>query len=385
MQPDVAAPLRRPLPPRRVLAALGLFLLALAGCTRERPPVVIGAPGSWGSPNNGTTRDGMEFALQKLNAAGGRRRHRLQLRFVDDSTRLDLATSGIEALVTDPGVAVVIGPTQSHMAVAAAHLYHRGEVPAILPTTVSPDLVAASPWVYQLSADPAQYGPALARFAASRGWDRAAILWNNSSRGHAAALDFRRSFAGRIVADDPVGPLATPATSPGMVAQLEPFVTAYRQTVPDVVFVSGTAGYARDIMLLARQRDVPLTIVGMELLVPLMADSSLSAPVYVATPFDPTATDPATRTLVAEFTRAYGRPPDVGAALGYDAVMLAAQAIEAVGPHRARIRRYLSSLDHRAPFRGMTGAIRFDSRGIVVGRQLSIMQVLPGRLARVAR
>jgi branched-chain amino acid transport system substrate-binding protein len=64
---------------------------------------------------------------------------------------------------------------------------------------------------------------------------------------------------------------------------------------------------------------------------------------------------------VNAYQRKYGELPNAYAALAYDATKLLAQAVEKVGPDRAKIRAYLASLD--APYNGVTGSITFGANG----------------------
>jgi branched-chain amino acid transport system substrate-binding protein len=62
-------------------------------------------------------------------------------------------------------------------------------------------------------------------------------------------------------------------------------------------------------------------------------------------------------------------------------VHLLAQAIEAVGPDRARVRDYLARVGTTTPaFEGATGRIAFDEHGDVPGKEVAIGVVRNGRL-----
>ena len=110
------------------------------------------------------------------------------------------------------------------------------------------------------------------------------------------------------------------------------------------------------------------------------SDSALAEGAYVGTPFTAEDPRPAAQRFVKAFREKYQRDPDGNAALGYDATMLRAGAIVEAGPSGARVRDWLAALGESTAFAGVTGAIRFQRSGDVVGRTVVITRVRHGVL-----
>ena len=81
------------------------------------------------------------------------------------------------------------------------------------------------------------------------------------------------------------------------------------------------------------------------------------------------------RKFVAAFQARYQVAPTANSALGYDAMMLVADAIRVVGPDRRRIRDYLASSAERRPFAGVTGPIAFEASGDLRTTALAVMRL----------
>jgi branched-chain amino acid transport system substrate-binding protein len=75
--------------------------------------------------------------------------------------------------------------------------------------------------------------------------------------------------------------------------------------------------------------------------------------------------------FVERYKKRYGQSPDANISKSYDAMSLMAKAIEQNGPDPVRIRQYFASPDFS--YEGVSGQIRFDSNGDLVGQQYTRM------------
>ena len=133
-------------------------------------------------------------------------------------------------------------------------------------------------------------------------------------------------------------------------------------------------------MLEARRQRLATTFIGGDGWSNIVADTATAEGAYVATPFTAEDPRPSARRFVEAFRARYHQDPDGNAALGYDATMLIARAIEQAGPSREKIRRWLAALDERNAFAGATGPIRFQPSGDVVGKGVVITKAQHGAL-----
>ena len=352
---------------RLVLAAC---LAALGGCRDSSTPVVLGAAGPWREGYGLANRRGVELAVQQINASGGIDGRPVEVVFRDDDG--DGATAaGIAAdFVADTRIAAVVGHVNSGAMVAAAKVYD-GALPAVATTATAPELTGISDWTFRVITSDSATGVALARFAAGLGRRRAAILYENDSYGRGLADAFRRAFSGEVISLDPIGAGA---------ADFEPYVTWYRERNPDVVFVAGTEVSGLALLREARRQGLAVDFVGGDGWTGITQDTAASEGAYVAAPFTPADPRQEVQRFVEAYRAKYGTDPDGNAALAYDATRLVAQAIEAVGDDRVAVRDYLATLSERNGFPGVTGNIRFDANGDLVGRGALMTRVERGSL-----
>jgi branched-chain amino acid transport system substrate-binding protein len=359
-----------------------------AGCIGDNEPITIGAVASQraanaaGGPNGGAgggaggaggdMRHGIELAIDELNAAGGVRGRPLRVVFRDDSGTTEGAMATAQAFVDDRQVVAVIGHGGSAATLAAAPIYD-GRLVAISPSSTAPDLTGRSPWIFRVVPSDSSTGRTLARYMSAHGHRRAAVLYQNTTYGRGLAAAFRHGFDGSVVSSDPID---------ATVSSAEPYVTYLRRlpTPPDVIFIAGDAAIARSVLHEVQQQRMVVDIAGSDAMSGLARDSAaLAEGAYAAIAFTNADTRPAVRQFLAAYQARFGRPPIPSAALSYDATRLIAAAVNAAGPSRSGVRRYLAQLDSAHAFAGVTGAIHFRG-GDPVGKTLVIARITHGAL-----
>jgi branched-chain amino acid transport system substrate-binding protein len=355
--------------PRQIFA-LASIALAL-GCVGEASPVYIAAAGPWHERYALMNRRGIELAIDEINRAGGVRGRPLHLVERNDSADGARAATIASEFLGKREIVAVVGHVNSGAMVAAARVYDQG-LPAISTTASSPDLSGISPWVFRVISSDSVNGIDLAKFARSRGFKRAAILYENNAYGRGLTDAFRRSFDAEIVTIDPI--------PDGGDSSFEPYIAFLRDQRPDVVFVAGTEASGKALLREARRQDFSAAFLGGDGWAGIVADTAASEGAFVGTPFS--AEDP--RAEVQAFVRAFRgkftEVPDGNSALAYDAVKLVARAITEGGPTRASVRDWLTRLRPETSFPGVTGPIHFRSSGDVVGKGFVISRVRRGAM-----
>ena len=360
---------RRPTPAARLVALL-LATAVAAACDGSSAPVVLGAAGPWREGYGLANRQGIELAVLHVNAAGGIGGRPLEVVFRDDGGDGATAARIAAEFVADERIAAVVGHVNSGAMVAAAKVYD-GALPAVATTATSPELTGISPWAFRVITSDSANGVALARFATGLGRRRAAILYENDSYGRGLADAFRRAFGGEVIAIDPIASDA---------ADFEPYVTWYRERRPDVVFVAGTELSGIALLREARRQRLDVDFLGGDGWTGVTLDTAAAEGVYIAAPFTPADPRQEVRRFVEAYRARFGVEPDGNAALAYDATRLLAEAAEAVGDDRAALRDHLATLGERHGHAGVTGTIRFDANGDLVGRSAQITRAERGTL-----
>jgi branched-chain amino acid transport system substrate-binding protein len=289
----------------------------------------------------------------------------------DDEGSGEKAARIASEFVRDPSIVAVVGHVNSGAMVAAASVYD-GHMPAVATTATSPDLTGISGWVFRVISSDSTNGEDLARFSGSLGHRRAAILYENNPYGRGLTRSFERNFAGEVISADPIG-------EDGM-QDFEPFITYLKITRPDVVFVAGTEQSGLALLHEARRQGLTSDFMGGDGWTGVVTDTVASEGVYVGAPFS--AADPraAAQQFVSAFRGKYGMTPDGNAALGYDATVLLAKALEASGGDREGVRNWLAGLTSQSAYRGVTGPIRFGAGGDPVGKGFVMTQLQRGVL-----
>lgn len=346
--------------------AIGLVLCAtaLSACDGPGRPYTIGVAGPWKLSQGRNTRLGITLALREINEKGGVRGHPLQLREADDEADGRQAAQVAQQFVDDASISAVIGHVTSGAMVAAAKVYD-GHLSAVATSASSPDLTGISRWAFRVISSDSVNGAEIARFASRLGRRRALILYENDNYGRGLADAFRRGFSGEILSVDPIAADTTDA---------ELFVSFIKLRQPDIVFVAGLAPSGLALLTEARRQGLKMDFMGGDGWKSLARFADVAEGAYVGTPFTPADPRPAAQRFVAAFRAANaGVEPDGNAALGYDATMVVAAALAAVGPNRIRVRDWLAGFVE--PLDGVTGPIHFLPSGDPSGKTFTVARV----------
>jgi branched-chain amino acid transport system substrate-binding protein len=346
----------------------------LSACSGGGDTYRLGAAGPWTERYGVMNRRGIELALQQINADGGVRGRKLEIVMRDDEGSGEKAARIASEFVKDGSILAVIGHVNSGAMVAAAKVYD-GHMPAVATTATSPDLTGVSPWVFRVISSDSTNGLDLARFSSALGHRRAVILYENNPYGRGLTNSFERNFAGDVLSADPISESGT--------QDFEPFVAYFRRVSPDVVFVAGTEQSGLALLREARKQGFAGDFMGGDGWAGVVLDTALADGAYVGSPFSAVDPRPEAQQFVAAFRAKYGLTPDGNAALGYDATMLLAQAIEARGSDREGLRNWLAGLTAEQAHRGVTGPIRFGPDGDPIGKGFVMTQLRRGTLVVV--
>jgi len=335
-----------------------VMAMAFAGGSKDSDTVSIGAvfPLSGGVAFYGNeSRDGALLAIEQLNVTGGLLGKKLTLISEDDEGNAEKTVNAFTKLTTRDNVSFVIGSSTSGPTQAISTLAQRNKVVLISPSATNVDVTRAGDYVFRACfIDPFQ-GVVGADFAyKTLGNRRAAVLYDagadyNTGLADAFKTQFR-ALGGQVVADE--------AYQSGDV-DFNAQITRIRAANPDVVYLPN---YYNDVSLQAKQlRDqgVRCALIGgdgWDSLVDNAGDEVLNG--YWSSGFASDTTDPKGVVFVKAFEARFRRPASQFAALGYDSMMLVADAIKAAGTFDTPAVK-----DALAKISGtyVTGNIRFDA------------------------
>jgi len=342
-----------------LLAAITLCVVAMVfvGCKGDSDTVSVGAifPLSGAVAFYGNeSRDGALLAIEEINAAGGLLGKKLALISEDDEGNAEKTVNAFTKLTTRDKVSYLIGSSTSGPTMAMSTLAQRNKVVLVSPSATNVQVTRAGDFVFRACfIDPFQ-GVVGADFAfETLGSRRAAVLYDAGADYNTGLADaFKgqfRALGGNLVADE--------AYQSGDV-DFNAQITRIRAANPDVVYLPN---YYNDVSLQAKQlRDQGITCAlvggdGWDGLVDNAGDEVLNG--FWSSGFASDTTDPRGVEFVKAFQTRFGRTASQFAALGYDAMKLIIDGIEAAGTFDSS-----AAKDEIAKLSGayVTGNIRFD-------------------------
>ena len=286
---------------------------------------VIG-PFTGGSADFGTPmRNGIQQAVDEINAVGGYLGRKLELVIKDDQGNPDVGLKASQELVAEK-VAATIGFCNTGVAAKSLEVYQNAKLPLIIPCSTGSPLTAKYPgpesYIFRTSARDAIQVPFVVDDLIKRGWNKVAVFADTSGYGEAGLKDIEVALKAKNlqavhVARFPVG-----------VKDLAEELKAARVAGADVIF-SMTVGPENAVIANGRK--------AMGWKVPQVGAWPLSFPFFIDGAKDAAEGALMAQTFIAEpsnerrasFLTSYARkhkvnkiPVPMAAAQGYDAVYI---------------------------------------------------------------
>ncbi len=324
--------------------------------------ILIGEVGSVTGPQAAfgiSTRNGVELAVEEANGAGGVKGKKLAVRLYDDQSKPEEAAGATTRLINQDHVAVILGEVASSNSLAMAPLAQGAQVPMITPSSTNPKVTEIGDYIFRVCfIDPFQ-GYVMAKFAHDHlHFTKVAVLRDLGSDYSQGLADvFERKFTemgGKIVGEETYTKGSTDFRSQ---------LTAIKRAQPDGIYIPG---YYTDIGVIARQaRELGITAKLMggdgwdsDKLFELGGAAVEGS--YFSNHYSPDDPNPRIQKFIADYKAAFGSVPDALAALGYDAAMVAVDAMKrAPTLDRTAIRDAIAATKN---FPGVTGTITLDEK-----------------------
>lgn len=352
---------------KRALTSLTILTLAIAGVTapaaaQAKAPYVLGAVLSLSGPvaaNGVPTRDGIQVAVEELNAAGGIDGHPVEVVFEDDQSKPDQAVILANKLITQNRVLMILGASFGSTTNAIASVVDKQKVPHLSPTAWTKEELRILPYTYYFLADFVSVADRMLDFATrDLKAKRVGILRLTREYGQIASEAFQKlkgKYGVEIVREERGNDPDTDFT---------PQLTNIRAAKPDVL-VSWFANPAGAISIKnARQLGLTIPIIGPVSMAtrPTITVGGAAAEGAIIQSFiaaeDPL---PRQRHFVELFQGKRGKLPEVFESMGYDMARVAATALRKVGgdrPDSAKLREALEG----AQYEGAMCILRYSGK-----------------------
>ena len=361
--------------------ATAIFLLG--GCG-EKPPsdgskiVRIGQVSPLTGPQAHLGRDndnGARLAVEEINSQGltiGGEKIRLELKSEDDGADPKTATTVAQKLV-DEGVVGVVGHLNSGATIPASKIYSDNSIPQISPSATAVAYTAAGyKTAYRVMTNDAQQGSVLGNFAVAKlGAKKVAIIDDRTAYGQGLADEVEKAVkaaGGEIVAREYTSDRATDFMA---------ILTSIKGKTPDLVFFGGMDPQAAPMLKQMKQLGMNAKFLGGDgaqtpqfiALAGADAEGALAS-----NPGLPLNVMPGGQAFKSKFETKYGKIQNYSP-YAYDAVYVLVEAMKRANSTEPA--KYLAELP-KTDFPGVTGHIRFDTKGDISGGAVTVYQVKNG-------
>lgn len=339
-------------------------LLVLAACGGPGEPIRVGLVSNQTGRSSDTgidARNGVQLAVEEINAAGGVKGRKIELLIKDDEGKAESAKKAMQELI-DARVVAVIGNVVSGMTQASLPLANEKKMLMLSPTSVSNIFTGKDDYLIRTSPAAKQATVSLARFARNKlGLSRVAAIYDLSNKGYSEDWfkSFKESFegAGGRIAD------AVTYTT-GQDKDYSALAQKLLAAQPDgIVLISG----AVDTALLSQQirkinDKLPLIVAGWAMTDELLVKGGKAVEsAYLAYNFDKDSRAPAYLAFRESYRKRFGSEPGFAAKFGYETVgmlkagMEKAAALDSDGLKKAIIAQ--------GSFTGLQGDFKIDAYG----------------------
>jgi branched-chain amino acid transport system substrate-binding protein len=359
------------------IALLGAMMLFFAGCKKTSTPEPASLPEPTPAPTptplpvinvgvflplkglgHGSANEvlnGLAMGAEEVNAGGGVIGHMLRLVVRDTRAEPERAEKAVRDLVSEDKAVALIGGLSAGSA-EAAMTADEMQMPLIALGSTMPGIPSKEPFIFRLCQTDFHSGRVMAKFAGTLGAKRALVLYDPADEfSKTLALAFGKQFKRK-----PDARIAGEAFATGTVDFTKHLQTIKKKN-PDVVYLPLPADQAAPILRKARELGLTMPFLGTanwdSLEFPLMVGDSGNN-TYFPGRFNPDAPSDAVQLFIEVYERKHSTFPSASAAMGYDALVVLADAIRrGNSTEPAKLREALASTMN---FPGLTGEITTD-------------------------
>ena len=274
-------------------------------------------------------RNGFQLAADEINAKGGVGGNKLQLVIEDEQGKKEEAINVFKKLIFQDKVLMIFGPTLSNSMFAAGPVANAAKVVAFGTSNTANGITDIGPYVFRNSVMESDVLPVTVATAVKHyGIKKVAVIYGNDDAFTKSGYDVFKK-----VLEDQKIPVTTTETYVKGDVDFKAQLTKIKGSSPDAVVCSCLAEEAANIMLQAR---------GLGLKAPFIGGNGFNSPklfevsrlagegTFIGSPWSNTNPAPANQHFVAAYKQKYGGEPNQFAAQAYDAMSIAAAALQSV-------------------------------------------------------
>lgn len=352
-----------------VMLAVVCLGLLVTGCTPSQQAStdtiklgvnmeLSGAVASYGQ----STLDGIELAVEEINAAGGVEGKTVELIKYDNKSAADEATTLATKLMTQDGVVAILGPATTGAFKAEIPVANDNKIPVISGSATADDVTVdasgVKEYAFRICYSDSYQGTAMAKFAKDDLLVENAVVLMDTSNDYSKGL--AKSFGDTFKADG--GTIVAQESFVTGETDFNAVITKIKDKDFDAIFVAGYYQEAGLIIKQARAQGIDVPILGADgfdspTLVELSGTEAASD-IYFSNHYSSLDEDPVVQDFIEAFKDKYGKAPDAFNALGYDLAKFACDAIgRADDVSGEAIKNALAST---TDYKGVTGTFSID-------------------------
>lgn len=349
---------------KRTLLILVLFIVLLTlslnlVMAQAETPVKIGflgtLSGNAGGPGNDIL-DGFNLALEHLGGEAGGRPFEVIVR--DDTLNTDVAMQLATELVETEQVDFVTGLVYSNVLLAVApQLFESGTF--VVSASAGPSTLAGadcSPYFFNMSYQNDSMNEAMGQYLSDQGYENVYVFAPDYSAGRDAINGFKRYFTGELA-----GEIYTELNN----TDFSEVIRIIQEEQPDAVYTfqvpAAAIPFITQYSEAGLMETIPLFLPGVSADADTVAATGDDAEgLFNASHWALDLDNEVNARFVADFTEMYERVPTIFAAQGYDAALLIASAVEALGGDLSDDAAVQAALE-AADFSPVRGEITFNN------------------------
>ncbi len=347
------------------VALRSLMALGVAGAVASAAAadIKIGAAEALSGPAGQygqSIRNGLQLAVDELNAAGGVKGNRIAIQFEDEQGRKEQAIDVFKKLIFQDKVLMLFGPTLSNSAQAADPIAQAAKVVAFGTSNTADGITSIGDHVFRNSVTEADVLPETLRIAIKKtGLKKVAVLYGNDDVFTKSGYDaFKKAL------DDLKITVTTTETFSKGDVDFKAQLTKIKASGADAIVLSALIAEGAPIMVQARNLGIDVPIIGgngMNSVKVFDLAKDRSDNLWVGSPWALGSQTPENQHFVVAYTQKYKSAPDQFGAQAYDAMNIVATALAKIkltgtlDADRKALRDALPAVTHT----GATGAFKF--------------------------
>lgn len=302
--------------------------------------------------------NGMRLALEEINKTGINGK-KIKLIVEDDKGEPVDSANAVRKLINVDKVMAILGSVASSNTLAGAPIAQEAKVPLLTPASTNEKVTQTGDYVGRICFTDNFQGVVMAKFAKEKlkATNAVIVVDNSSDYSKGLAEVFKKKFeelGGKVVGGDLVYQQKD--------QDFRSLIRKVKRAKPDVIFLPGYYTEVGLFLKQARAQDVTVPVLGGDgwdspVLQKLAGDGVKNS--YISSHFSAEDKDPRVKSFVEKYVKQYHEKPGAMAALGYDALLVLADAIKRA--KTADTEGLKNAINSTKDFKGVTGDITLDA------------------------